>query len=103
MIYEDLPEAWPVFLSSQLFLRPTNTDGAAVSVKEALWAGIPVIASDCTVRPAEVKLFKNRSEDDLYDKILYFYHKPSLSLEEKKAIAGRKRFNSKLFTEVYEL
>lgn len=103
LIYEDLPEAWPVFLSSQLFLRPTNTDGAAVSVKEALWAEIPVIASDCTVRPTEVRLFKNRSEDDLYDKILYFYHKPSLNLEEKKAIAGQKRFKSKLFTEVYEL
>lgn len=103
MIYEDLPEAWPVFLSSQLFLRPTNTDGAAVSVKEALWAEIPVIASDCTVRPAGVRLFKNRSEDDLYDKILYFYHKPLLSLEEKRAIAGRKKFQSKLFTKVYEL
>lgn len=103
MIYEDLPEAWPVFLTSQLFLRPTNTDGAAVSVKESLWAGIPVIASDCTVRPAEVRLFKNRSEDDMYDKILYFYQKPSLSLEEKKVMAGRKKFISKLFTEVYEL
>jgi glycosyltransferase involved in cell wall biosynthesis len=103
MISEDLPEAWPVFLSSQLFLRPTNTDGAAVSVKEALWAGIPVIASDCTVRPAGVTLFKNRSEDDLYDKILYFYHKPRLSMEEKRALAGQKKFNSKLFTEIYEL
>jgi glycosyltransferase involved in cell wall biosynthesis len=103
MIHEDLPEAWPVFLASQLFLRPTNTDGAAVSVKEALWAEVPVVASDCTVRPAEVTLFKNRSEDDLYDKILYFYHTPGLSLEEKKEIAGQKKFNSKLFTEVYEL
>jgi glycosyltransferase involved in cell wall biosynthesis len=103
MIHEDLPEAWPVFLASQLFLRPTNTDGAAVSIKEALWAEIPVIASDCIVRPAEVTLFKNRSEDDLYDKILYFYHQPGLSLEEKRAIAGQKKMNSKLFNEIYEL
>ena len=103
MIHEDLAEAWPVFFASQLFIRPTNTDGAAVSIKEALWAEIPVIASDCIVRPPGIGLFKNRSADDLYDKILYFYHKPSLKLEEKKTKIQGKKFNSKLFNKVYEL
>jgi glycosyltransferase involved in cell wall biosynthesis len=103
IIHEDLPEAWPVFLASRLFLRPTVTDGAAVSIKEALWTEIPVIASDCIVRPSEVTLFKNRSADDLYDKILYFYHEPSLSLEEKRALIQQKVFRSKLFEEIYGL
>ena len=103
MIHEDLPEAWPLFLASQLFLRPTNTDGAAVSIKEALWADLPVIASDCVVRPPEVTLFKNRSVDDLYDKILYFYNKPSLSLSEKQTVIQARKFSSKLFKEIYGL
>ena len=103
LIEEDLPEAWPVFFASDLFLRPTNTDGAAVSIKEALWSGIPVIASDVIVRPEEVTLFKNRSVEDLYSKMLYFYKKARLSMEEKRKLIEGKKFSSKLFNDIYGL
>jgi len=38
-----------------VYLRPTLTDGDAVSVREAMAAGVPVLASDVVVRPAGVR------------------------------------------------
>lgn len=103
LIMEDLKEVWPIFMASQLFIRPTNSDGSAVSVKEALWFETPVIASDCVPRPDGVILFKSRDWSDLYDKILYFYEKPSLAISEKIELVKNKIFTNKLFSEVYEL
>lgn len=37
-----------------VYLRPTVTDGDAVSVREALACGVPVLASDVVLRPAGV-------------------------------------------------
>ncbi len=39
------------------FLRTTTTDGDSISVKEALFLGKNVIASDCTERPEGVRIF----------------------------------------------
>lgn len=47
----------PAFHHSQcVYLRPTRSDGDAVSVREALAAGIPVIASDAAARPSGVEM-----------------------------------------------
>ena len=48
-----------------LFLRPTRTDGDALSVREALADGIKVVASDASLRPAGVFLFENDSVSSL--------------------------------------
>jgi len=53
-----------------LFVRPTSTDGDAVSVREALWLGVPTIASDAVPRPAGVMVFRSRDSNDLASKIL---------------------------------
>lgn len=54
----DLPHA--ITLSavarSDLFLRTTHYDGDAISVREALWLRIPVIATDNGMRPTGVRL-----------------------------------------------
>lgn len=52
-------------------IRSTNTDGDALSVRESIYLNIPCIASDCVVRPIQTVLFKNRSSEDLIDKLLY--------------------------------
>jgi glycosyltransferase involved in cell wall biosynthesis len=52
-----------------VFIRPTNTDGDANSVREALSIGRPVIASNCVCRPEGVVLFENRNGNDLYAKV----------------------------------
>lgn len=40
------------------FVRNTSTDGDALSVKEALYLGVPTICSDVVDRPKGVRLFK---------------------------------------------
>ena len=40
------------------FVRNTSTDGDALSVKEALYLGVPVLCSDVVDRPQGVQLFK---------------------------------------------
>lgn len=45
---------WPLLYHADVFIRPTYSDGDSVSVREALWAGIPVIASNVCARPEGV-------------------------------------------------
>ncbi len=52
---------------SDVYLRPTNTDGNSISVMEALHMGTTVVASDCVERPEGCVLFKNRDADDFGD------------------------------------
>lgn len=44
----------PALRMAALYLRPTLTDGDAVSIREAIDAGVPVLASDVVVRPPGV-------------------------------------------------
>jgi glycosyltransferase involved in cell wall biosynthesis len=39
------------------YLRTTSADGDASAIREALYVGTPVIASDCVLRPAPCSLF----------------------------------------------
>jgi hypothetical protein len=55
---------------ADVFIRATNTDGDALSVREALWYGKRVLGSDCASRPAGVTLFRSRNVADLRDKLL---------------------------------
>lgn len=48
---------WPLLKNIDLFLRPTLSDGYSVSIEEALYFNIPVIASDAVARPDSVMLF----------------------------------------------
>jgi len=44
----------PAFPFTAVYLRPTLTDGDAVSIREALDAGVPVVASNVVRRPRGV-------------------------------------------------
>jgi glycosyltransferase involved in cell wall biosynthesis len=50
---------------SQIMIRPTNTDGDSLSLREALSLGLHVIASDVVPRPSGSRLFRNRDYHDL--------------------------------------
>lgn len=54
---------------SHLFVRPSLADGDAVSVREALSLGVPVLASDSAPRPGGVCLFRTGDSADLEDKL----------------------------------
>jgi len=53
----------PVLAASDVFIRPTNTDGDAISVRESLYLGVPTAASDAVARPAGTVLFPTRDLD----------------------------------------
>lgn len=63
-------EACHIWQISDIFIRPTYTDIEGISVKEALYVGTPVIASDVCLRPKEAILFNNRDFADLVKKTL---------------------------------
>lgn len=61
-----ISEMWPLLKSSTILLRPTNTDGDSVMIREALAYGLPVIASNVTVRPEGCITFDINNTQDLY-------------------------------------
>jgi len=60
---------YPILMKSDVFVRPTNTDGDAISIREALYLKIPVVASDIAPRPEGTILFKNRDINDFTSKV----------------------------------
>ncbi len=61
-------ELWPLFKKADLMIRPTTTDGDALSIREAMYLGCPAVASDVSDRPKGTIMFKNRDINDLYEK-----------------------------------
>lgn len=57
---------------ADIMLRPTLTDGDSLSVREALYLGKTVIASDVVARPEGVVLYKSGDMDDLQKKMEAF-------------------------------
>ena len=62
-------DLWPVLKKASVFVRPTLTDGDALSVREALYLNIPVVASDVAQRPLGTIVYNVRDESDLLIKI----------------------------------
>jgi len=60
---------YPFLMKSDVFVRPTNTDGDAVSLREALYFKIPSVASDAVPRPEGTIVFKSRDVNDFTLKV----------------------------------
>jgi glycosyltransferase involved in cell wall biosynthesis len=56
--------------AADLFVRPTRADGDAISVREALFLGVRVVASDAAPRPRGVRLFATGDGRALADAML---------------------------------
>ena len=69
VIDESLDEFAALLVRCDMFLRPSFTDGDALSVREALYFGVPTVASDCVQRPAGAILFKTGDAADLCLKV----------------------------------
>ena len=72
IVSRDLPPeelAW-VVQSSDLYLRCTDQDGDSLAIREALFLGTPVVASDCVARPPGVEIFTTNDAADLARAIL---------------------------------
>ncbi|MCK5604519.1 glycosyltransferase family 4 protein [Candidatus Pacearchaeota archaeon] len=69
LILEDVKNVAIYLKKSNIFMRTSSIDGNSVSILEALWFGISVIASDAVKRPEGVILFKDGEAKDLFWKI----------------------------------
>ena len=105
ILIEDKPkEIYPLFLTGHIFIRPTNTDGNSVSIKEAQWFETPVVSSDIVPRPEKTVLFKNRNTEDLAEKILFVIkNQQFLSLQKKVELCKSKKFIHPIIKEIYGL
>lgn len=65
---QPLNEAGRLYVSTDAYLRPTNTDANAFSIYEALSLGVPVIASDAVPRAEGCLTFQNRNIEDFVEK-----------------------------------
>jgi len=62
-------ECLAIMKRSTLFLRPTTYDGDAISVREALALGVPVVASSTEFRPDGVETFTVGDLGEMMEKI----------------------------------
>ena len=73
---------------SELFIFPSETEGMSIMLLEAASAGAPVIASDIPENriftTEELLFFKNRSADDLAEKITYALANPQSMAERSR-------------------
>jgi glycosyltransferase involved in cell wall biosynthesis len=70
MIVEQSHAAVAAFARSDLFVRPTTTDGDSISIRECLSLGVPVVASDVVWRPPGCTVFRNRDMADFARAVL---------------------------------
>jgi glycosyltransferase involved in cell wall biosynthesis len=67
-VNEKIP-LYPILSKADIFVRPTNTDGDAISIREALYYKIPTIASDVVERPKGTIIFANRNYQNFYNQV----------------------------------
>lgn len=82
---------------SDVSIRSTNTDGDALSVRESIFLNIPCIASDCVGRPPEAILFKNRSSDDLIEKLAHCFEYSADLTHDSQCARHIEEFYQKLY------
>ncbi len=85
-ILQNQKELWPLFKQADLFIRPTLSDGSSISIEEALYFNVPVIASDIVERPECVYLYKTGDTANFTKKVIFV-------LQEYVYGAKRKRSN----------
>ncbi len=69
LIQRNLPDFLAAMKRSDVFLRSTLVDGDSISVREALFLGVPAVVSDTPFRPEGVILFKKGDARDMAEKI----------------------------------
>lgn len=63
-------QLWPLLKQIDLFVRPTLSDGASVSIEEALWVGKPVVATSVCLRPQDVAVYNVGDSDQFYELVV---------------------------------
>jgi len=70
LILEAPFHAVALYAKSDIFVRPTITDGDSISIRECLYLGVPVVASDAVVRPPGCILFRSRDTKSMIGNVI---------------------------------
>ena len=90
-----------LYRTHHAFLRPTRTDGDAVSVREAMCFGLPVIASDAAPRPEGCLIHKANDAESLASCLRsLILSKDDMS---SRPLGGPDRFAARLVSLYYNL
>ncbi len=103
LITDELEEIWPLYLMTDIFIRPSISDGSSVALLEAMWFEAKTIVSDSVPRPEGVILFNDRDANDLVNKILLVVEGGYPSKTERVKKIKNKKFESKLIKEIYKI
>ncbi len=82
---------------SDVILRPTCTDGDALTVREALYLGKPVVASDVVSRPEGTILFKNRNYQDMADTVMSVIDTPLPTPTSPQTMDEHRSFYTRIY------
>ena len=88
LIIESQFTAASLLEQSDVFVRPTTSDGDSVSIRECLFLGTPVIASDAAVRPEGCLVFKTREYDQMLSLVNKTLDEAASNNAQKKKPAG---------------
>jgi glycosyltransferase involved in cell wall biosynthesis len=87
---------------SDMVIRPTNTDGDSLTIREGLYLNKIVLASDVVQRPEGTKLFKTRNTADLFEQMKELITlKNTVNNQSHKAPVENEQFYSTLLNEIY--
>lgn len=92
LLLSNVPSATAVMARSDVFVRTPHLEGDSVSVREALAAGVPVVASDAGFRPPGVVLFRPADPADLEAKLEQVLTSPAPEPAEDLDAEGRENF-----------
>jgi len=70
LLYRSNTDLMPAMLSCDIMVRSTTSDGDSNAIREALYTGLPVIASDCVNRPEGVIIFTTSDISSLHENVL---------------------------------
>lgn len=76
-IARNIDEVHSILKGSSAFIRTALIDGDSVSVREALYFGVPTIATDTGFRPEGTILYKGGESNDLFEKVSQVLSNPS--------------------------
>ena len=82
---------------ADIIVRPTCTDGDALTVREALFLGKAVVASDVVSRPAGTILFRNRDHMDMADSVMSAINSPRQISIPHETLEEHRRFYTQLY------
>jgi glycosyltransferase involved in cell wall biosynthesis len=104
LVLRDVDDALEVMSRARVFVRATDCEGDANTVKEAMLVGVPVLATDLPGRPPGLELIPLDALDRLGERLLTLLEKPDPEAIERNRVFVREDItrNTAALFDLYE-